>query len=404
MDRTQKRRVILTNIVQKVAFIILQTKELTSVFFHLQICAHMSGGAVRSRNLKLTKGTLLEVVKSKVEEHNRTLDVLAKGYAYVHKEGSPSLPGTPAGAPQKNSPLGMSSSTRMDMLRASLGEYANPANININISNNNLQHENTIGLVQQQPSKHQQAPPSNVPNGTDALSDEANLNNPTETKKKEGSRSGEGLAEMFGTAVSSNSPKKPPTGKGGPPSVPSVGSAPTLQKDDEAGAANKHGATTETMSTSNPTSGNNAPAEHFSIGSPSDLPTSPPNPNVLKKEPWYDSPDKNSKKGKGKSTGPPISLSSEQKSVGLSTGTGVSDESKTGVNDSTDTVSSSSEKKQSDFTPTSLPNASVNAGMPSIYSNTNRDSIPNQQGFAKKKPKEAISSPFGKKKDTIHDI
>jgi hypothetical protein len=34
----------------------------------------------------LTKAEIKEVVRVKVEEHNRTLDVIAKGYEYVHAE------------------------------------------------------------------------------------------------------------------------------------------------------------------------------------------------------------------------------------------------------------------------------------------------------------------------------
>jgi hypothetical protein len=84
----------------------------------------------------------MEVVRNKVEEHNRTLDVLAKGYAYVHREqNSPSgtpMPGTPMPFNPKHSPL----SARMGAL--SQAEGFNP-NININISNNNaLQQANSV--------------------------------------------------------------------------------------------------------------------------------------------------------------------------------------------------------------------------------------------------------------------
>jgi len=67
-------------------------REISKLFTGLQthICAHMKGSSVRTKNLRLTKGTLLEVVKNKVEEHNRTLDVLAKGYEYVHREAGSS--------------------------------------------------------------------------------------------------------------------------------------------------------------------------------------------------------------------------------------------------------------------------------------------------------------------------
>ncbi|CAD7923285.1 unnamed protein product [Amoebophrya sp. A120] len=108
-------------------------REIAKLFTGLQthICANMRGASLRTRSLKLTKGTLFEVVKNKVEEHHRTLDVLARGYAYVHKEGSPSLPGTP---------LGLS---RTSMLSAS-GTRITPAewqnsSINININNSNNQ-------------------------------------------------------------------------------------------------------------------------------------------------------------------------------------------------------------------------------------------------------------------------
>lgn len=89
---------------------------------------------MRTRNLRLTKGTIMEVVRNKVEEHVRTMDVLARGYAYVHREQqSPSLPGTPQGSMYGN-PKGSPVSARV-------GGGVNPdgfnPNINISISNNN---------------------------------------------------------------------------------------------------------------------------------------------------------------------------------------------------------------------------------------------------------------------------
>jgi ATPase family AAA domain-containing protein 3A/B len=71
-------------------------REIAKLFTGLQthICAHMKGAAIATRNLRLTKRELFDVVKVKVEEHGRTLDVLLKGYEYVHKEEAPQTPGS----------------------------------------------------------------------------------------------------------------------------------------------------------------------------------------------------------------------------------------------------------------------------------------------------------------------
>lgn len=67
-------------------------REIAKLFTGLQthICAHITtSGAVTAsqrRKLRLTRRTIIDVVKSKVEEHGRTVDVLAKGYEYVHQE------------------------------------------------------------------------------------------------------------------------------------------------------------------------------------------------------------------------------------------------------------------------------------------------------------------------------
>ncbi len=131
-------------------------REISKLFTGLQthICAHMSGG-VRTRNLRLTKGALLDIVRNKVEEHNRTLDVLARGYAYVHKEGSSTMTpladrslgtgvygglsasGSKAGPPSKQQ------SAQSNFLQSS----AQQQNININI-----QHSGS-GSTSQSPTK-----------------------------------------------------------------------------------------------------------------------------------------------------------------------------------------------------------------------------------------------------------
>lgn len=79
-------------------------REISKLFTGLQthICAHMKGAQITSRNLKLTRRTIIDVVKQKIDEHGRTIDVLAKGYEYVHQEQgvTPSVQGTPlAGSP-----------------------------------------------------------------------------------------------------------------------------------------------------------------------------------------------------------------------------------------------------------------------------------------------------------------
>lgn len=90
-------------------------REIAKLFTGLQthVCAHITtSGAVTAsqrRKLRLTRRTIIEVVKSKVEEHDKTVDVLAKGYTYTHQEAgrtysengnsqAPSVNGTPFGS------------------------------------------------------------------------------------------------------------------------------------------------------------------------------------------------------------------------------------------------------------------------------------------------------------------
>eukprot|EP00391_Amoebophrya_sp_Ameob2_P006394 CAMPEP_0178991398 /NCGR_PEP_ID=MMETSP0795-20121207/5505_1 /TAXON_ID=88552 /ORGANISM="Amoebophrya sp., Strain Ameob2" /LENGTH=1148 /DNA_ID=CAMNT_0020683101 /DNA_START=650 /DNA_END=4096 /DNA_ORIENTATION=+ len=121
-------------------------REIAKLFTGLQthICAGMRGAALRTRSLKLTKKTLFEVVKNKVEEHHRTLDVLARGYAYVHKEGSVGSPSLPA------TPLGLSRGSQQGVMSASGTRHLTPAewqsSINININNSNQQALHNAGV------------------------------------------------------------------------------------------------------------------------------------------------------------------------------------------------------------------------------------------------------------------
>lgn len=370
-------------------------REISKLFTGLQthICANMGSGAVRTKNLRLTKQTLLDVVKTKVEEHNRTLDVLARGYAYVHKEGSPALPGTPAG----NSGLGLSSSnyqvkktpslgsSRVDLMRANLGEHYNPANININISNNNLQHENTIGLLQQQqPSK----PGSEIPSAAEQVYASNSNNNlcdvakggpdnmPKSKSDDEGRRKNSGtLADIFGMAPPSSTPSMaPPTG------TPKASASSVT-----------NGTSVSGSSTSNQQSNiEKEQVQHFTIGSPSDPSGSPRKeiPVPTQADPWLQSPDKTAVEKVGETSG-------------AATGS--------------DNVRASAAESELPSSEGSIPNATVNPGMPSIYdatptNNSTAKKLPSQ-GFnmggrpaAKRKPKDTIASPFRKPEDVVYDL
>jgi hypothetical protein len=70
-------------------------REIAKLFTSLQthICADMKGAL--AQKLTLTKKALIEVVKIKVAEHERTEEVKLQGYQYVHREVSvPPTPGS----------------------------------------------------------------------------------------------------------------------------------------------------------------------------------------------------------------------------------------------------------------------------------------------------------------------